>query len=155
MRSYVSAIVASAIVALAVAVGGSGMAGSAFAQSIRQYPYCIQGSDNPGWSGCSFNSLQECQASASGTYAECLSNPWYKPSASGASTAAGNAYYGAGGPPGMAGSASASPVGQHPFCIQGFDNPGWSGCSFNTLQECQASASGTDSECLSNPWYRG
>jgi len=45
-------------------------------------------------------------------------------------------------------------VSQYPFCIQGQDNPGWSGCSFNTLQACQAAASGTEAECLSNPWYR-
>ena len=45
---------------------------------ISQYPYCLQGVDNPGWSGCSFNTLQACQAAASGTEAECLANPWYK-----------------------------------------------------------------------------
>jgi hypothetical protein len=56
------------------------MASPASAQTgISQYPYCIQGVDNPGWSGCSFNTLQACQAAASGTEAECLSNPWYKP----------------------------------------------------------------------------
>ncbi|MCP4617730.1 MAG: DUF3551 domain-containing protein [Bradyrhizobium sp.] len=54
---------------------------------------------------------------------------------------------------GMSGPASAQ-VSNYPFCIQGIDNPGWSGCSFNTLEACQASASGTESECLSNPWYR-
>lgn len=55
------------------------IAGSASAQSgISQYPYCIQGIDNPGWSGCYFNTLQACQAAASGTEAECLANPWYK-----------------------------------------------------------------------------
>jgi hypothetical protein len=54
------------------------MASPASAQTgISQYPYCIQGVDNPGWSGCSFNTLQACQAAASGTEAECLSNPWY------------------------------------------------------------------------------
>ena len=47
-----------------------------------------------------------------------------------------------------------SGIGQYPFCIQGVDNPGWSGCSFNTLQACQATASGTESECVSNPWYQ-
>ena len=51
------------------------------------------------------------------------------------------------------GSASAQ-VSQYPFCLQGLDNPGWTGCSFNTLQSCQAAASGTEAECLSNPWYR-
>jgi hypothetical protein len=45
-------------------------------------------------------------------------------------------------------------VSQYPFCIQGVDNPGWSGCSFNTLPACQAAASGTEAECLANPWYQ-
>jgi hypothetical protein len=62
---------------------GFGMAGPASAQTATQYPFCIQGIDNPGWSGCSFNSFQECEATASGTEAECFSNPWYKPSDSG------------------------------------------------------------------------
>ena len=53
----------------------------------------------------------------------------------------------------LCGSASAQ-VSQYPFCIQGVDNPGWTGCSFDTLQACQAAASGTEAECLSNPWYR-
>ena len=48
------------------------------ADAISQYPFCIQGDDNPGWSGCSFNTLAACQAAASGTSAECLSNPWYQ-----------------------------------------------------------------------------
>lgn len=51
-------------------------------------------------------------------------------------------------------SSAIAQVSQYPFCIQGVDNPGWSGCSFNTLQSCQAAASGTEAECLSNPWYR-
>ena len=55
---------------------------------------------------------------------------------------------------GMSGPASAQIATQFPFCIQGMDNPGWSGCSFDTFQECQATASGTDAECLSNPWYK-
>jgi len=54
---------------------------------------------------------------------------------------------------GISGSASAQ-ISQYPFCIQGVDNPGWSGCSFSTLQACQAAASGTEAECLSNPWYQ-
>src|SRR5882757_9881661 len=45
-------------------------------------------------------------------------------------------------------------ISQYPFCIQGVDDPGWSGCSFNTLQACQAAASGTEAECLANPWYQ-
>ncbi len=45
-------------------------------------------------------------------------------------------------------------VSQYPFCIQGVDNPGWSGCSFNTLPACQAAASGTEAECLANPCFQ-
>jgi hypothetical protein len=45
---------------------------------ISQYPYCMQGEDNPGWSGCSYNTMQACQAAASGTEAGCLANPWYQ-----------------------------------------------------------------------------
>jgi hypothetical protein len=63
-----------------VVLGGFGFVGPASAQApISQYPYCMQGDDNPGWSGCSFNTLQACQAAASGTFAECLTNPWYQP----------------------------------------------------------------------------
>jgi hypothetical protein len=74
-----------------LAVGGFGMAVPGSAQTaLSQYPFCMQGDDNPGWSGCSFNSLQECQAAASGTLAECLSNPWYVAGNSGASAPDGN-----------------------------------------------------------------
>jgi hypothetical protein len=60
-------------------VGGVATVSPVSAQTaVTQYPFCIQGVDNPGWSGCSFNSLQACQATASGTEAECLSNPWYQ-----------------------------------------------------------------------------
>jgi hypothetical protein len=39
-----------------VVLGGFGFVGPASAQApISQYPYCMQGDDNPGWSGCSFN----------------------------------------------------------------------------------------------------
>ena len=68
------------ILALVLLVmSGAGAAVPASAQTaISQYPFCIQGEDNPGWSGCSFNTLTACQAAASGTFAECLSNPWYQ-----------------------------------------------------------------------------
>jgi hypothetical protein len=62
-----------------------GMVAPAHAQpAISQYPFCIQGDDNPGWSGCSFNTLQACEAAASGTLAECMSNPWYRADATSA-----------------------------------------------------------------------
>ncbi len=46
---------------------------------VSPYPFCIQGPDNPGWTGCSFSSLQACQEAASGIEADCLANPWYQP----------------------------------------------------------------------------
>ena len=48
------------------------------AQVSTQYPFCLQGEDYPGWSNCSFTSFQQCQASASGTFDECMANPWYR-----------------------------------------------------------------------------
>jgi len=30
----------------------------------------------------------------------------------------------------------------------------WSGCSFNTLEACQAATSSAEAECLSNAWYQ-
>jgi hypothetical protein len=70
-------------------ISGLGMWGPSSAQIATQYPVCIQGVDNPGWSGCAFNSFQECQATASGTESECLSNPWYKSDNDGASASSG------------------------------------------------------------------
>ena len=84
--------------------GGFGIAGPALSHTATQYPFCIQGVDNPGWSGCLFNSFPECQASASGTEAECLSNPWYQASDNATPTLDGNA-------PGVNG---AIPVGPPP-----------------------------------------
>lgn len=56
---------------------------TSFAQVSTRYPFCIQGDDYPGWSNCTFATLQQCQATASGTFNECLANPWYR-AASGA-----------------------------------------------------------------------
>jgi hypothetical protein len=76
---------------LLLALSGFGMSDLALAQSgVSQYPYCIQGVDNPGWTGCSFNTLQACQAAASGIEAECLTNPWYSANSNAASASNGN-----------------------------------------------------------------
>jgi hypothetical protein len=50
-------------------------------------------------------------------------------------------------------SASAQVSTQYPFCIQGADYPGWNYCTYTSYQQCQDTASGTDNECLANPWY--
>jgi hypothetical protein len=56
---------------------------SAYAQVSTRYPFCLQGDEYPGWSNCSFSSYQQCQATASGTFDECLANPWYQTSDNG------------------------------------------------------------------------
>jgi Protein of unknown function (DUF3551) len=45
---------------------------------------------------------------------------------------------------------------QYPFCIRGCDFGGSRGdCSFVSLQQCQATASGRDASCDANPLYHG
>ena len=44
----------------------------------RDLPYCIKGCDFGGGAGdCSFSSLAQCQATASGRDATCASNPYF------------------------------------------------------------------------------
>ncbi len=54
----------------------------------------------------------------------------------------------------MAGSAPAEAVGtRYPFCIQGYDYPGLSNCTFTSYEQCQATASGRFLYCVENPFY--
>ncbi|HEY0219774.1 MAG TPA: DUF3551 domain-containing protein, partial [Afipia sp.] len=42
----------------------------------------------------------------------------------------------------------------YPFCMKGQENPSGTGdCSFPSYAACQASASGTFSYCIRNPFY--
>jgi hypothetical protein len=46
--------------------------------SARDLPYCIKGCDFGGGAGdCSFSSLAQCQATASGRDAYCATNPYF------------------------------------------------------------------------------
>jgi hypothetical protein len=46
--------------------------------SAREFPYCIKGCDFGGGAGdCSFASLPQCQATASGRDAYCAANPYF------------------------------------------------------------------------------
>jgi hypothetical protein len=46
--------------------------------AARDYPYCIKGCDyGVGLGDCSFTSLQQCQATASGLVATCAANPFF------------------------------------------------------------------------------
>jgi Protein of unknown function (DUF3551) len=44
----------------------------------RDYPYCIKGCDfGSGLGDCSFETYQQCQATASGLVATCAPNPYF------------------------------------------------------------------------------
>ena len=46
--------------------------------AARDLPYCIKGCDFGGGAGdCSFSSLAQCQATASGRDATCAANPYF------------------------------------------------------------------------------
>ena len=54
----------------------------------------------------------------------------------------------------LLGSAPAHAVGtRYPFCIQGDRYPGLSNCTFETYEQCQATASGRDLYCIANPYF--
>jgi hypothetical protein len=54
----------------------------------------------------------------------------------------------------LLGTAPAGAVGtRHPFCIQGETIPALSDCSYDSLEQCRATASGRILYCLQNPYY--
>ena len=61
-----------------LAASGLAMVGTAPASAVgTRYPFCIQGDEFPGLSNCTFTSYQQCQASASGRFLYCVTNPFY------------------------------------------------------------------------------
>jgi hypothetical protein len=52
---------------------------------------------------------------------------------------------------------SAQPGGsRNPYCLRdGAMGRGNWDCSYHTMQQCLASASGAGGSCTANPWYRG
>jgi hypothetical protein len=45
-------------------------------------------------------------------------------------------------------------AGEFPYCIKGCDFGGGAGdCSFTSLAQCQATASGRDASCAANPYF--
>jgi hypothetical protein len=65
-----------ALLALMVACAVS--AAVAMPAAAREFPYCIKGCDfGAGAGDCSFVSLAQCQATASGRDASCAANPWF------------------------------------------------------------------------------
>jgi len=63
-----------AVMACAAASSTTG----ALSAAARDYPFCIKGCDfGAGRGDCSFSSLQQCQATASGRDAYCAENPYF------------------------------------------------------------------------------
>ena len=51
---------------------------AAMPAAAREFPYCIKGCDfGAGGGDCSFSSLAQCQATASGRDASCAANPYF------------------------------------------------------------------------------
>ena len=51
---------------------------AALPAAARDFPFCIKGCDFAAGRGdCSFSSLQQCQATASGRDATCAENPYF------------------------------------------------------------------------------
>lgn len=68
------------VVPALLAAGGLAIAGSAPAEAVgTRYPFCLQGSEYPALSNCSFTSYAQCQATASGRLLYCIENPYYRP----------------------------------------------------------------------------
>ena len=61
-----------------LALGAICAASAATPGAARDLPYCIKGCDfGAGAGDCSFSSLAQCQASASGRDATCAANPYF------------------------------------------------------------------------------
>ena len=59
-------------------IAASTMSAFAMPAAAREFPYCIKGCDfGAGAGDCSFSSLAQCQATASGRDATCDANPYF------------------------------------------------------------------------------
>ena len=62
-----------------LAIGGSVVTiNAAEASSRTRSAYCMQGQTSPGLSNCTFTSMAQCRATASGRRMTCIANPFYK-----------------------------------------------------------------------------
>ena len=63
---------------LALTAAGAMSAAVAMPAAAHEFPYCIKGCDfGAGAGDCSFASLAQCQATASGRDAYCAANPYF------------------------------------------------------------------------------
>jgi hypothetical protein len=66
--------------AILAVLAASGLAAfsAAPAEAVgTRYPFCLQGDEYPGLSYCTFTSYEQCQATASGRFLQCIANPYY------------------------------------------------------------------------------
>jgi hypothetical protein len=66
------------IILISFVIGGLAVIGAAPAEAVSTCPYCMQGRSSPGLSNCTFASLAQCRATASGRGMTCVANPSYK-----------------------------------------------------------------------------
>ena len=57
---------------------GSARSRPAEAASRNRSAFCLRGTSIPGLSNCTFTSMAQCRASASGRRLRCIANPFYK-----------------------------------------------------------------------------
>jgi len=61
-----------------LALMAAGAVSVAMPAAAREFPYCIKGCEfGAGAGDCSFSSLAQCQATASGRDASCAANPYF------------------------------------------------------------------------------
>jgi uncharacterized protein DUF3551 len=66
------------IILFSLAIGVLAVIGAAPAEAVgSRYPYCLRGRSSPGLSNCTFRSLAQCRATASGRPLTCIANPYY------------------------------------------------------------------------------
>jgi hypothetical protein len=113
------------------------------------FPVCMNvvGLRGGNYQDCTYYTMVQCAASASGRAAQCNLNPYY----AGATASARRNYrrYR------QVGSKSPAPAEtiQDSYCLQGrvWGYPG--NCQFSSYAQCMATASGTDAYCGINPQY--
>ena len=123
-------------------------AGQARAQTYDPaFPFCMQVVYPRGstYQDCTYDTMAQCAASASGRAAQCDPNPYYAGSTA-SSPRNGRRYR-------QVGSISTTRAETLPdsYCLQGriWGYPG--NCQFSSYAQCMATASGTDAYCGINP----
>lgn len=61
-----------------LAASGLAIVAAAPAEAVgTRHPYCIQGEEYPGLSNCTYDSYEQCAATASGRFLYCIANPYF------------------------------------------------------------------------------